>query len=316
MNKDIVRVEELKKNELDRVIALFCLVWGDKYSIVEAKTKWAFENPFSKVLVMKNESGSVIAVRGGIEWPLQYEGENIKAIQFHGTCVHPDYRRKGFFSLINKSFVSLAKENGFELIFNVSVKASRLGYEKLGWKYTKGFQRLTKVHLFNSIKKKKEHVFEDEQCENIIEIPESVLKERNRYFKNLVSTNYTKDFFKWRLSNGKENYFLFSHKEAYIIYKIKKIANKKHLIIGDVFLMSHNYKDFKRAFNLLFKKVVPDLSYTYIHKGHPYYKFYLQSLFIPNFMNLNLNFGVKELKKENTYTNLSWGCSFLDIDTF
>jgi len=312
-----MRVEELKKNELDRVIDLFCLVWGDKYSIVEAKTKWVFENPFSKVLVMKDQNDNIIAVRGGIEWSLQYKGEAIKAIQFHGTCVHPDYRRKGFFSLINKSFVSLVKENGFELIFNVSVKASKLGYEKLGWVYLKGFHRLTKIHTFNYLRRKKQESISKYLYNPVNHyVSSELIKIRNKQFDSSIYTKYSKEFMDWRLSNKQAGYCLFTFNGSSIVFKVVDKGNRRELIIGDFFLAELNFSHFKKILKTLFRKVKPNLTTTYISEKHPCYRYYLMSLFFPNPLNYHLNFGIREIDKNINISDETWGSSFLDIDTF
>ncbi len=323
MNKDKLKAEEFKREDLTKVIELFCLVYGEKYKIVEAKTKWAFENSFSKALVMKNENDTIIAVRGGIEWPLKHDGENIKAIQFHGTCVHPDYRRIGIFSKLTRELIRRSLQNEKKIIFNVSVKASRLGYEKLGWKYRKGFRRLTKFN--NKINIVIAKVFKKNKILNVsdvnsvnLQIANEFLEAREKQFKNHLHTPYDKLFLEWRLSNKEENYQLYRTPKCIIVYKIKYVKNIKELIIGEVFLLEHKYAYFKKALKSLTKLENQDLTYTYIFNSHPYYGFYLRSLFTPNPFNYNLHFGTRLLGESNQkiLDNKEWGVGFLDIDTF
>jgi hypothetical protein len=321
------KILELDRTEINKVIDLFHVVWGGDKKLITTKTNWAFKDSTkSKVLVLKNEEYEIISVRGALKWPLYYGDKSINTFQFHGTCVHPNYRRRGLFSLLNKEFVNDAASEGYELIFNVSVKASRLGYEKLGWKYIKGFRRLT---LFNKprnlIKSKiaKENI-ELRHKEQPIVKPEAIsisgdfLIQREKQFKNLIHTKYTNEFINWRLSNKNENYQCSETENAIVIYKVKFSGNVKELIIGEVFLLENRYSYFNKAMKKLIKSVKPDLTYTYIFNTHPFYNHYLKTFFLPNPLNYNLHFGTRTLGEENKnmLENKKWGVSFLDIDTF
>lgn len=320
-------ITQLDRTEINKVIDLFHIVWGGDKNLITTKTNWAFKDlTRSKVLVLKNKENEIISVRGALKWPLYYGDKPFNAFQFHGTCVHPNYRRRGLFSLLNKEFVNEATSEGYELIFNVSVKASRLGYEKLGWKYIKGFRRLTlfnKPRSFIKYKIAKENI-ELKHREQPIVKPESVLIsddfliEREKQFKNLLHTKYTYDFLNWRLSNVNENYQSYETENAVVIYKVKYAGNIKELIIGEIFLIENSYSYFKKAMNKLIKSVKPDLTYTYIFSTHPFYKHYLKMFFLPNPLNYNLHFGTRTLGEENKnlLKNKKWGVSFLDIDTF
>lgn len=311
--------------EIQEIVNLFVLVWDQEMNKVSAKTYWAFSNlSSSKVLLMRGDKNQLLSVRGGIEWPLKIDNEYIKTYQLHGTCVHPDFRRRGIFSKINKKFVHEATNENYQLIFNVSVKNSRLGYEKLGWKYLKGFRRLTKVN--KPIKLFKSEILKLNVNQSIkvldnfkrISIPEEFFKARENHFVNLIHTAYTPEFFSWRLGNMEERYQSYSTRTCIIIYKIKIINKKKELIVGDVFMLVKKYSMFKDALTKLTKIENQDLTYTYIFNTHPYYNYFLRMFFLPNPINYNLNFGTKTLGEanENLLNNKKWGLSYLDIDTF
>jgi len=306
--KNEFTIENFLTTDLDKVVDLFCLVWGGEKENIKSKTKWAFCSKRSKVLVMKNSENKIIAVRGGIIWPIQIAEDQIHAIQFHGTCVHPNYRRQGLFSQITKEYVNSCNSEGVSLIFNVSVKASRLGYEKLGWQYKKGFQRLTRFHIRNKN-------FKQNNDEFLVDsIPIEVLNNRFSQYKNSIHTQYDSEFLNWRLSNLNEIYKIFYKYDIYIVYKIKNSGSKRELIIGEVFSSRIKFSNFRKAFKLLFNKESPDISFTYLHKTHPFYNLYISCFFIPNFLNLNLNFGINSIS--NNYFDQKWCMSYLDIDTF
>lgn len=308
-------VDQLKTEEFNKLVDLFVLVWNEERSKVNEKTAWAFKNSFSKILVARNDENGLIGARGGIQWPLVFQNKEIKCYQFHGTCVHPDYRRQGLFSLMNKEFLKVAKSDGFEFIFNVSVIASRLGYEKLGWKYLKGFHRLTKIHLKNFSTKNEETANKNDSAEEI-NIPEDFFLKRETQFRELIHTRYDETFLKWRLNNKTANYKIYQTDNAVVIYKTKINKDKKELIIGEVFLSEGKYREFSNAMKNLIKKEKPFLTYTYIYNTHPFYSFYLRFFFLPNPFHYHLNFGTKSLNDETALLENKWGISFLDIDTF
>lgn len=306
------KIELFNKNELNKVVDLFCIVWGEERVKVEEKTNWAFMNDFSLVVVVKNENNEIIAVRGGIRWPLEYMGKTIQCYQLHGTCVHPNYRRRGIFSKMNLDFVKRVTDEGVELIFNVSVKASRLGYEKIGWKYLKGFHRLTKFHPFT----KSSALDKNTPTTNALDLNIPLVKRDKEIFHDLVYPDYSEAFISWRLKNNTQNYDIFSHDNSYVIYKVIDKNNKRQLVIGEVFLSENKATVFIKTMTKLLRIIKPQMSVCYIFKHHPYYNFFLLLLFVPNPRNLNLNFGVRNLGEATDYTDHKWGLSFLDIDTF
>lgn len=322
--------KEFKDVKPEEIAHLFDLVWsGQKFSSIVSKTKWAFYNDHSKVVLF--EAGSkLVAARGSFEWPLALKKNNIKTYQFHGTCVHPDFRRKGIFTSINKKFIAEAIKENYDLIFNVSVDNSRAGYEKLGWKYLKGFHRMTYVNnpikfFSRKLKAKKSEINENFIIESATEIPTiektippEFLEARKIQFKNTITTNYSNDFLKWRLNNPCENYKIHSTEKCTIIYKININKGIKELIIGDFFILEKEYKLFSRNLRQIIKKEKPDITYTYIFKTHPYFNYYIRYLFLPNPFNFNLNFGTKTLneKTEDFIKDKKWALGFLDIDTF
>lgn len=318
-------IEVWNRDKVDEIIELFILVWSQDSTVISAKTEWAIGNRTkSKILVMKNEKNDLISVRGGMKWPLQIERVNINAYQLHGTCVHPAYRRQGLFSKINTEFVNQAVSEDFQLIFNVSVKASMLGYQKLGWKYVKGFRRLTKfnspinIAKVKALKTKIERKNGKANKQEDICIPDEFFKIRNEHFVHVIHTEYDAKFLKWRLSNQEENYKTFTTNYCIVVYKIKHVGGLKELIVGEVFLIKHKFAFFKEAIYELTKIERQDVTYTYIFNSHPYYKYYLRLFFIPNPFNYNLNFGARTLGLENDdlLDNKKWGLGFLDIDTF
>ncbi|WP_338378877.1 GNAT family N-acetyltransferase [uncultured Flavobacterium sp.] len=326
-----IKIKPFKNSSVSEISSLFNIVWeGQEYDDIVAKTNWAFFNDSSKVVLFESNA-ELIAARGAFEWPLCYNEKHLNTFQFHGTCVHPNFRRKGIFTSINKQFLKEAQEEKFDLIFNVSVDSSRAGYEKLGWVYLKGFRRLTYINkpysFFKSsflkeqsqvVQKQKKHFSSSNKFNFIDKIPEEFLISRTEQFKNRLHTNYSEKFIEWRLNNPNENYKIFRGDDCVIVYKIKQVKSSKQLIIGDFFMLKKNYKTFRKNINLLMKYEEPTITFTYSFNTHPYFKYYYRHFFLPNPFNYNLNFGLKTLnnKTRDFLLNKKWGLSFLDIDTF
>lgn len=308
-----MRIERAAVEDLNEIVDLFILVWKGNRDLVYSKTIWAFNNERSVVLIMRNDSNNIIGVRGGFEWPLKLGTSAIKSFQLHGTCVHPDYRRKGIMTMLNLRFIEELKSMNVDLIFNVSVAQSRLGYEKLGWLYQKGFHRLTH---FNSRYSGEPNLSIGSRFTR--EFQETLLKKRNSHFSKLdFHTDYSNSFYDWRVSNEKEGYSLVRINESLLLYKIdKSIPRKTKLIIGDVFLNNYSFSEFKLVIKALMKAVKPVMTFTYISKSHPLFFYYVRLFFIPNPKNYHLNFGVKSLRENTSFNGVPWAVSYIDIDTF
>jgi hypothetical protein len=302
----------------EKIIELFHQVWNTEKNSLRSKTIWAFQNPES-IIFTAFDVDKLIAVRGGFPWNLQFEDKIIRAFQLHGTCVHPDYRRIGLFSTLTRQFVEELTKNNQDLIFNVSVKASRLGYEKMGWVYLKGFHRLTFINNPLKLFKKRGLINSgtiEMPVQFVTEIDNKLLEYRNLTFKNLIHTFWDSDLLNWRLSNQKEGYRIAANEKGAVIYKIVKNGLLRKMIIGDYFLYNNCWSSFRNINKHLFKLEKPDLAYTYIFSTHPYYNYMLMAGFLPNPFNYHLNFGVRPLNAKLNYSKAKWALSFIDIDTF
>lgn len=326
-----IQNKAFKEVNVHDISKLFHTVWDNQdYDEIVSKTNWAFFNGNSKVVLFE-DNDHLVAARGSFQWPLSYNNIFFKTYQFHGTCVHPNYRRKGIFTSINKQFLEEAQNDKFDLIFNVSVDNSRAGYEKLGWIYLKGFRRMTYVNTpTNFIKKNifkrelKEKLDVDEKIsKNFLTnrkeiIPGEFLLARKEHFKDTIHTDYSSEFLEWRLNDPLSNYKIHYTDKCIIIYKLKFNKGLRELIIGDFFMLEKKYNIFKNCLKSLIKIEKPNMTYTYIFNKHPYFRYYERFFFLPNPLNYNLNFGCRTLNEETKQIIKfkKWGIGFLDIDTF
>ncbi|MGD6778428.1 GNAT family N-acetyltransferase [Sutcliffiella horikoshii] len=332
-NKSSLEIVTLKREELPKLAELFCLVWGGDYNQVYSKTKWAFDDEKSIVLIAKDKNtGEIVGARGAIYWPLQCKDQILETYQFHGTCVHPDYRRMGIFSSLNKSFLELAKELNIYGIFNVSVEASMKGYQKLGWSYLPGFERLIKLpnplqiatRTVKASFKKVEIQNNNQVKSDDFNIDDNVLenllgKRNNAYMRSsLPFSFYDKQRFIKRLSEDYAGYKYMLEEDSLAIYKITTIKQSyKGLLIGDILLNNSDPALFKKIIKKLIEREKPDFVLTYISSEHPNYKHFKKSGFFSTFKK-DMNFGSRIIdpKNKDLFGETVWQTSIFDIDTF
>ena len=324
-NQKDIEIEVVDNSVIPDLVDLFQLVWPQKrFEKTLNRTNLTLDNKFSTIVVAKY-GGKIIGSRPGFKWPLYSNEGYISTYQLTGTCVHPDFRRMGIFKKMNLLFIDELEKKGIDFIFNVSVDNSRAGYEKLGWKYLDGFQRLTyttsPLKIFNNRKHLK--IEEPTSSTGINKINnsqqlEELLDSRMHQFNNFVFTRYSQEFLEWRLSNAVEGYrFTVIEGVGLIIYKVFENNNIKQILIGDFFLIEKEYRAFKTLFDKMEATESPDIIFTYLHNTHPYYKFYRKKIFFPNPLKLNLNFGTRIISSFNhNITSSNLALSALDIDTF
>ena len=303
-----------------QVSELFQNIWGGNTTLITEKTHWAFVKSKSLVILAYDDQ-KLVAVRGGFEWPLSYNENEIASYQLHGTCVHRDYRRLGLFTRLTETFISELQTLDVSLIFNVSVKASRLGYEKMGWVYLKGFRGLTCIckpsKILKIIKYRRNKTLYNaisESTDEEVQIDEELFERRKVQFRNTVHTNYNNSFLLWRLSLG--GYKVLKNEYGTVIYKVEVYNGIKGLRIGEYFLYENNFNSFNHLHKQLIVHENPDTIEVSIFTTHPYYKHFQKKLFFPNPKHLNLNFGVRNLKQNDEFINKKFAFTTLDIDTF
>lgn len=116
------------------------------------------DNPFTQkfptsLVALKNNK--VVGFRGLIGLPFSINHKKINVLIPSSAATHPDYRRQGLFSLLNKTSFEMHKEN-YHLFLNTSSnKLSTPGYLKLGWQVLGEKDYLYKLALLKNKKQKK-----------------------------------------------------------------------------------------------------------------------------------------------------------------
>ena len=265
---------------LRAIAALYARVWPNSSEQHLDKALWAFSgNPVGRaplIVVTPSHEDEVLGVRGGIAWRmLSPTGPAQRCIQLHGTAVHPKVRRQGVFTLMTEKFIDLAQESNFAFIFNVSVDASRAGYEKLGWSYTSTFRRLTlprrPIMIAKAIARSPQNAAQEvppgDSAPDFADILPLITR-RDRTLDQFYRTDYCDEaFFRWRF--GAQQYSWYgSPRNGFIVYRIRRQRGLTELLIGDVWPHAHSLE---RLVLSAMRRVRPDMVTCWISAEHPFY---------------------------------------------
>lgn len=327
--EDNIIIRKVTSNDSKGLIDLYDRVWPGKRTIHERKVAWMLETSEKKGCLAELD-GKIIGSRTCFHSNLYWgDSKKIESVQFGDSCVDPSYRRLGLFSRMNKAFLDDYFVTGDEVIYNVSVDASRKAYEKQKWVY---IDSLSNIYYFPNflrfvIKSKGQIsrlsgslVSEKVEIPNISDIPETLLSKRNAFVgTEKIHIKYDKDTLKLRLQTD-SNIRLFQDSEFGVcFYKIGEKNGLHCLNIGEMFLNDYTQKSFNRMLKKLCELHKPDVVNISITHAHPMFRFYKRKGFICNPKRKYLNLGVRvesDKMKSLCLNPNNWAISDLDIDTF
>ncbi len=320
------------KDDFRNWLATMKVVWPLADKTYE-ELLWAFYQPYiSCPVVHARLSGQsqIMGTRGAFYVQMKYGNDDLKCIQVGDTCVHPDARRHGIFSRMNREFVEATTIEGYNFIYNVSVDVARKAYEKLGWKYLRGFNLYVRPRgLTSSVRVLRNirafSVVENDHNEHCTKLSDddidrvfSITERTSADFSGKIFVTKDRGYLSWRLRKPTQNYRLVVDNEfGYIIYKLVTRAHKiRDVFIGEIRLLGDKDYSFQKLLSLLKVREEYDIVSVMLSKGHPYYKV-INENFIRRWK--SYNFGTREL---NAVTSVdifdlqNWAVSSLDIDTY
>lgn len=326
--KPNITIRDISQDDAESLISLYDSVWPESAGTYIGKTKWMLSSlPLYGVCACDEDK--LIASRLSFNVNIYYGNKKIKAVQYGNSCVHVDYRRMGIFSRINEEFIKKFF-NDNDLIYNVSVQASKLAYQKLGWVYIDALSKLYYfTNLWNVLIKTKFNlrnlsgnvIYNKQDIPSLESFDFKLLEVREEYFRESenIHTYYNKSFFEWRLNSDTNISFFTIDGLGTIIYKIGTKKMLKVITVGEIFLYEYNKEKFNRIIQLLIKSYPVDILEVVITENHPCYYFYKNFGFLTNRSKKYLNLGVKVVSEEMKAICLypkNWALSTLDIDTF
>lgn len=317
-----VTVRQCSKAAVPDVVRLFELVWPD--NLHGATTNWALGDeaprPAPLVVAVDSRTKTLVGARGAISWPLRSaEGKRDLVYQFHGTAVHPDYRRLGLFSAMTKEFLTIVADDA-SLIFNVSVAESRAGYEKMGWSYLPGFRTyFWPTRPLRLLRNKRDLTSTPVDLQVGDPLPHfsdvtEALEVRSSRLAGKHHTEYDEDFFRWRFGKP-EHRCVGSSNQGFCFYRLRRRGALTEALVGDLWPTGSNIRS---LLGQLVRREHPDVVTFWLSDSHPLRPVLRRIGVLPD-PRRHLHLGIRLLNTQDVRAHLDaskWGLMAADIDTF
>lgn len=329
MNKsNNINIRPVTNDDIVQLAKLYERVWPGLYDKHLAKTKWAINSSkYNGVCAVADNL--IVGSRTCFKTNIFYNTQKLECVQLRDSCVDKNFRRLGLFTKMNKEFIKDFFNTGDELIFNISVEASRKANEKLDWVYIKSLRSLyyipNPLGLIYKIRgnpKKLTGNMDEIRSEipSITQLSEELLASREKFVStNKIHTKYDKATIEWRIRSDSNIRLYYDNNFGACFYKIGNNNGCKWLQIGEIFLYEYTQRNFNKVINSIQKQTKPDVMEVSITIGHPLYAYYKKRCFFGNPKKPHLNLGVKVVSdkmREICLEPENWAISTLDIDTF
>lgn len=324
MNNIIIR--KVCDNDVQELEKLYEKVWPEVKFDKKAKAEFVVKHS-EGVSYCAEINDRIVGSRTSFYVNMFFGTRPIKCVQVGDSCVDSSYRGKGLFLRMNKAFLQDYFQTG-ELIFNISVYASKKAYEKLGWHYIESLMLLRKIcRPFHTLRKLKGDVrklggdIEWDLNQSEFSIDGELLEKREIFLSNksLLHVRYNSDIIRWRQKSYSGIRCLTIDGLGTVLYKIGKRERLNVIEIGEIFMKDYNYSNFKQIMKEIRKKLRPDIIMVMVSLGHPLFTYYKKTGFWHNPKQKFLYHGTRVESDEMrriAETPTCWAISSLDIDTF
>ena len=329
MKDDEIITRKVKSDDFEGLIQLFEEVWHDVDYDKRKKADFVL-NQSAGINYCAVFADKVVGSRLSFYQNMYWGTRSVKCVQFSDSCIHPSCRGKGVFLNLDNAFLQefFSAQNAGELIFNISVLASRRAHEKCGWVYIKSLMKLRKFTqpiktLFKiglDLRKLRVPIVWEHNNE-VVSIDPKLLRIREEFLTNtnLLHIRYDEETFCWRMKSRSGILSFFVPDLGCVIYKIGVRDCVVEIEIGEVFLYEYTQKAFDRILGELKKKTNADIMWVMVSEGHPLRRYYADSWFLANPKQKYLHHGVRvetNEMREICYNPNNWAISSIDIDTF
>lgn len=314
-------------DDLDGLAALSAEVWSRPLAEERRAVEWSYHwNLQSRLpaLVAVDAHDRLVGARALWPWPLVRGAMRrpISAVQFSGTVVHPDVRRRGLFRVLTEAALSLLDDRGFEVIFNVSVPASRAGYEKLGWRYQRGLRRyvmalpgLLPTRPASAGRVSTALELSQEDMSSTLEMAEALSL-------GTAATEWNHEFLRWRLSRPGTSYLSVSDEDGgRLLARVNSLRGVSTMTVGAFSSEIRSGRRLRPLVASLSRHTGARIATMLASTGNTDSRTLIGAGFIPNPRRPNLNLGVRWLDSvHGTEGQLdarrNWSLRTIDIDTF
>ncbi len=263
---------------------------------------WKYiDNPFriDKItIIVAKEGNKLIGARPFMATRLVIDGETVGALQPCDTMVHPEFRLKGVFTLMNRVAIEEFQRTNYKIFYNFPNKYSFQGYLKCGWetinKTTWHWLVLNSNKVFNTVLDnyalqkagalliplfRLKFRLPKLGSQNITVVPTSDLRVLGKVFNEwkgksseTIHTARDEKYLNWRFRLHPENEYLFivaqieDETKGYFIVNIGEFTGMKRGTISDYLVLNNDPDIFKSllAYSLnLFKERNCDVADTW-----------------------------------------------------
>ncbi|MCG9970419.1 GNAT family N-acetyltransferase [Christiangramia crocea] len=215
-SKDIPEIVKVLKASLgENDLPLSEEIWNFKHDV----------NPFGTSLVLvAEEDKKIVGVRAFMRWEWKKEKLVYRALRAVDTATHPEYQGRGIFKKLTLKAVEVAKDQGYNFIFNTPNDQSRPGYLKIGWQIA-GNVNVALKPSFSSFLSKGNHsgnyeinIHSEESINKLCSNWNDKMEGESRLF-----TPKSREFLCWRYErNPLQKYEVLATEDFYIASYIKK----------------------------------------------------------------------------------------------
>ncbi len=329
MEQEDILIRPIETKDKDQLVALYDRVWPETVGTKYGKTSWAVDTSEYKGMLAEKD-GVVIGSRMAFKSNVYCGNDKLTCVQFGDSCVDKDFRRYGLFSRMNRAFLETYFKDGRELIYNVSVEASKKAYQKVGWIYIDALSTLfylpkpirTLWKIKGNIKKLMGNPeIESSPIPDLADIKEGMLQPREEIMQTerLIHSKYDLETLKWRVGTDSGIRIFCMPELGACFYKIGKKDGLEFLILGDFFPVENTGNVINQLLKGLIEMTKPDVVKAAVTYKHPYYGFLKKYGFFTNPLNRYLNMGVRvnsEIMRLACLNPDNWAISNIDLDTF
>lgn len=261
--------------------------------------RWKHEdNPYgSSIQFAAEDHGHLAGLRVLMYWRWHNQSGNYLSVRAVDTVTHPEYQRRGVFTMLNRFAIKKLEQEHLGFIFNTPNKNSLPGYLKMGWNIAANLELLVKplrpLRIVSQLiwkvnRNDMQSISSYERCYiektrddvnslqfneflKIVTNLENLLENDRGYRGNGLSTIRGYEFLHWRY--GKHPYLRYFVEvvgdpikpDAFLIWRFNVRNCLKEIIVCDMIITIANRKTVRNLFNNLIRKV--DADYLVCHFG-------------------------------------------------
>ena len=151
-----IYIRKITDDDFGGLVKLYSEVWNDVTYNKDEKANFILRES-TGISYCAEKDGEIIGSRTSFFLNFFLGKRRLTCVQVGDSCTRKDCRGQGLFGKMNKAFLAdyFSPETGGELIWNISVEASKRVYEKLGWNYIQSLQTIIKfarpLHIISKV---------------------------------------------------------------------------------------------------------------------------------------------------------------------